>query len=214
MIQAASCAVIQPRTSCLRFPDRRYGPRRCGHSTHHDAASKRRRSDGRGALSRARWVGTDLLREYAELGMTGQRCQAPFDEGGRGLQFSALPCEAGLEEHEFWPRQCRIRDKPVEKLLMVRPGQTPHQEGVPLAQVLGPLLSTPTAALLITAALGNPVQSIQVVASNLGPKVGHDQELGEHTGKGVLACASPSRSPVESSRSGTPTSAGARPRTR
>ena len=91
--------------------------------------------------------------------MTGQRCQAPFDEGARGLQLSALACEAGLKEHELWPRQCRIRDKPVEKLLMVRPGQTPHQEGVPLAQVLGPLLSTPTAALLITATLRNPVQS-------------------------------------------------------
>ena len=90
--------------------------------------------------------------------MTGQRCQAPFDEGARGLQLSALACEAGLKEHELWPRQRRIRNKPVEKLLMVRPGQTPHQEGVPLAQVLGPLLSTPTAALLITATLRNPVQ--------------------------------------------------------
>ena len=147
--------------------------------------------------------------------MTGQRCQAPFDEGARGLQFSALPCEAGLEEHEFWPRQCRIRDKPVEKLLMVRPGQTPHQEGVPLAQVLGPLLSTPTAALLITATLRNPVQSIQLVAGNLGPKVGHDQELGEHTRKGVLACAHPAVAPSSpASRSETPTSAVARPRTR
>src|SRR5664279_209560 len=134
-------------------------PRRCGHCTRYDAASKRRRSGRRGdILSLARWVGTDLLREYAELRMTGQRCQAPLDEGACGLQLSALACEAGLKEREFWPRQCRMRDKPVEKLLMVRPGQTPHQEGIPLAQVLGPLLSTPTAALLITAALGNPVQ--------------------------------------------------------
>jgi hypothetical protein len=52
--------------------------------------------------------------------MTGQRCQAPFDEGARGLQLSALACEAGLKEHEFWPRQCRIRDKPVEKLAHMR----------------------------------------------------------------------------------------------
>ncbi len=128
--------------------------------------------------------------------MTGQRCQAPFHEGARGLHLSALACEAGLKERKFWPRHCRMRDKPVEKLLMVRPGQTSHQEGVPLAQVLGPLLSTPTAALLITAPFGKPVQSAQVVAGNLSPHVGHDQELGEHTRKGVLARAHPAVAPA------------------
>lgn len=101
--------------------------------------------------------------------MTRQRRQTPLDEGVRGLQLAALACKSGLKEREFWPRQCRMRDKPVEKFLMLRPGETPYQEGVPLAQVLGPLLSTARAALLATATLGDPVQSLQVVAGNLRP---------------------------------------------
>lgn len=55
-------------------------------TAHNDAASKRRRSTRSGdVLSRAQWVGTDLLREHAELRMTGQRGQAPLDEGARSL---------------------------------------------------------------------------------------------------------------------------------
>lgn len=67
---------------------------------------------------------------------------------------------------------------------MVRPGQTFHQEGVPLAQVLGPLLSTPTPAPLVTATLGDPVQNIQVVAGNLGPQVTEIPSLASRTSIG------------------------------
>ena len=128
--------------------------------------------------------------------MTGHRRQAPLDQGARSLQFAARASEARLKEREFWPGECVMRDKPVEELLMVRPGETFHQEGVPLAHGLGPLLSTPTPAPLVTVAFGDPVQSVQVVAGNLGPQVGHYQEFGQHRRKGGLACAHPAVAPA------------------
>lgn len=142
------------------------------HFAQKDVASERRRSGRRGGVlsPRGRWA----LISSANMLYSGWPGSDVRHRWTRVPAVSSSPCacEGALKERKFWPGQCRMRDKTVEKLLMLRPGETFHQEGIPLARGLGPLLSTPPPAPLVTAASGDPVQSIQVVAGNLGPQIG------------------------------------------
>jgi len=152
---------------------------RARHFAQKDVASERRRSGRRGGVlsPRGRWA----LISSANMLYSGWPGSDVRHRWTRVPAVSSSPCacEGALKERKFWPGQCRMRDRTVEKLLMVRPGETFHQEGIPLARGLSPLLSTPPPAPLVTAASGDPVQSIQVVAGSLGPQIGHYQEFEE-----------------------------------
>ncbi len=109
--------------------------------------------------------------------MTGQGKQALVNEGARGLPLSTLAGQPRPKEREFRPRQCWMLREAVEEHLVLRPGQPLHEKSVPLTEVVGTFLSTPRPPPNAPARRGDPVQRRQVLAAELAPIVGHDEEL-------------------------------------